>query len=450
MYENLHFSKFNTVVQEGDEVAIYNSFSGALAIFTRDEYDFLSSVADPSVSFIHQDLDEASCDIIDRCLIDNFIVREGSDETSILKDRLLQAKEATSSLTVTILPTLSCNFACPYCFEGLDKHSALMPRNVQERFMSWLEQHSDGLTKLNVTWFGGEPTLGLPVIESLTSRILELCRRKKINYGASIVTNGSTMNLDTARFLSEMKVGYIQLTLDGPKDIHDRARFFKCDGRGSYDTILDNVRAYQAATPIRTIFRINVDTNNKGHCFRLIDDLAVRLKGVRDTSVYFAPIHASTEMCEHISGFTLEALHYAELETRLIEYSAERGLMGVSLPNMNMGVCAAARKNGMVLSPNGDIHKCWETVTMDRYRIGNIMDTDFDLHRRGVSWTGWTPFQEKECFDCPILPNCMGMCTYRFLFKENYSGNSAKTPCPPLRFNIQDKIRMFIKYHDKK
>lgn len=118
MYENLHFSKFNTVVQEGDEVAIYNSFSGALAIFTRDEFDLLSSVASPSTSILRRDLDEAGYDLIDRCLIDNFIVREGSDETAILKDRLLRAKEMTSSLTVTILPTLSCNFACPYCFEA--------------------------------------------------------------------------------------------------------------------------------------------------------------------------------------------------------------------------------------------------------------------------------------------------------------------------------------------
>jgi len=155
-------------------------------------------------------------------------------------------------------------------------------------------------------------------------------------------------------------------------------------------------------------------------------------------------------MCEHISKFTLEAMHYAQLETKLTEYAVTHGLMNVNLPNMYMGLCAAARKNGMVLSPNGDIHKCWETVTMDRYRIGNITDPTFDLHRDGISWTGWSPFMEKECLECPILPNCMGMCTYRFLFKDNYSGNSAKTPCPSLKFNISERLRMFIKKYDKK
>ena len=122
--------------------------------------------------------------------------------------------------------------------------------------------------------------------------------------------------------------------------------------------------------------------------------------------------------------------------------------MHESLPSMNMGVCAAARKNGMVLSPNGDVHKCWETVTMNQYRIGNITDPSFDLYLSAKDWTEWSPFKEQLCLDCRILPNCMGMCTYRFRFKENYSGNSAKTPCPSLKYNIEDKLRQYLKKYD--
>ncbi len=442
----LNFSRFNTIVAEGDEICIYNSFSGALAVLEASEYSFLKSV----VSSGEKVADAQQQDLIDRCLIDNFIIREGSDEIGILKKRVEGSKENTSSLTVTIVPTLSCNFACPYCFEGVDKHSALMPEIIQDRFLDWLEGHSDGLKNLGVTWFGGEPTLGMEVISSLSAKLFEFCTRKKVVYHASMITNGFLLDVPTVRLLKSLRVEWLQLTLDGPRDIHDKVRFLKTTNAGSYDTIIGNVRRYQEECPVRTTFRINVDTNNQNRCFRLIDDLSRELEGCNDVSIYFAPVHASTQMCEHISKFTLEAMHYAQLETKLTEYAVARGMMNINLPNMNMGICAAARKNGMVLSPNGDIHKCWETVTMDRYRIGNITDPAFDLHRDGINWTGWSPFMERECLDCPILPNCMGMCTYRFLFKDNYSGNSAKTPCPSLKFNISERLGMFLRKYDKK
>ena len=441
-----HFSRFNVTVPEGEEVAIYNSFAGSLAVLSLEEYNFLERLVRGQVQT--KELDERLSDLISRCLLDNFIIRDGSDELAILEQRLFAAKDNSSSLTITILPTVSCNFACPYCFEGVDKHSVLMPENIQDTFIDWLDNHSNGLNRLNITWFGGEPTLGLTVMERLTCKMLELCTKKKISYNASIVTNGSLLDIQMAKKLISLKISYIQITLDGPKEVHDKVRFFRKDGQGSYSLILKNVKQYQEESPITTVFRINVDSNNEEHCFRLIDDLAVLLHGVKNTSIYFAPIHASTEMCKHISQFTLDAMHYAELETRLTEYSVSKGLMHESLPSMNMGVCAAARKNGMVLSPNGDVHKCWETVTMNQYRIGNITDPSFDLYLSAKDWTRWSPFKEQLCRDCRILPNCMGMCTYRFRFKENYSGNSAKTPCPSLKYNIEDKLKQYLKKYD--
>lgn len=438
-----HFSRFNVMVPEGEEVAIYNAFAGTLAVLDKEELAFLKSLTENKVK--QEELDADLTDLMNRCLLNNFIIKDGADEMAILEQRLNEAKESTSSLTVTILPTVSCNFACPYCFEGVDKHSVLMPESIQDTFIDWLESHSDGLTSMNVAWFGGEPTLGLAVMEKLTGRILEICSRKDIEYSASIVTNGSLLDVKMVQKLIELKVTHIQITLDGPKEVHDKARFFKSDGRGSYSLILDNVNRYQKESPMTTVFRVNVDAKNEDHCFRLIDDLAEDLDDVENISLYFAPINASTEMCKHISQFTLEALHYAELETRLTEYAVSKGLMKASLPSSDTSVCAAARKNGMVLSPNGDIHKCWETVTMNKYKIGNITDPTFDLHTSAKAWTDWSPFREQACHECSVLPICLGECPYRFRFKENYSGNSAKNICPSIKYNIENKLKLYLK-----
>ena len=43
---------------------------------------------------------------------------------------------------------------------------------------------------LSVTWFGGEPLMACEVIKSLSERMIRLCEENRMEYTASIVTNG--------------------------------------------------------------------------------------------------------------------------------------------------------------------------------------------------------------------------------------------------------------------
>lgn len=436
------FSRYNILIAEGDDIAVYNTLGNSLAVLSHDEYDFLEKIVSEGVP---ADLEASKLDFLDRCLINNFVIPADADERERIKEKFLSVKTGKQSLTMTILPTLSCNFNCNYCFEGADKKSSIMNAKTQDGVMHWLESNCTELQNLNVTWFGGEPTLGMDVIRGLSRRMIDLCTKKGIAYKASIITNGSLLKSENMDAFRECRISWIQITLDGPKDVHDKVRFFKSDNRGSFDVIMENVRKYQSESPIATTFRVNVDSRNEAQCYRLIDEVARELKGVKNISMYFAPIHASTTMCKHVSAYTLEALHYAEIETKLIEYAYKNGLCNITLPPHLMGVCGAAKENGLVICPNGDIHKCWETVSVDKYKIGNIADEKFNLRDAGKDWTSWSPFVEQECLDCRIMPNCMGMCTYRFLFKENYSGNSALTPCPSIKFDLENRLRLYLK-----
>lgn len=436
------FSRYNVLIAEDENIVIYNSFSNALAIFDHDEYTLVKSFVTDKIDSLNKPQEK---DLLDRCLINNFLIPSDIDERKSIKEKIDEIKKGRKSLTMTILPTLSCNFNCNYCFEGSDKKSSIMNTQTQENIITWLNNNSQELQRLGVTWFGGEPTLGLDVIRELSKKILSFCKEKKINYNASIITNGSTLTLDTIQVFRECNISWIQITLDGPREVHDKVRFFKRNHKGSFDIIMKNVREYQEKAPIRTTFRVNVDSRNEDMCYQLIDEVATELKGVKNISMYFAPIHASTTMCKHISAFTLEALHYAEIETKLIEYANKNGLCDISLPPHLMGICGAAKENGIVVCPNGDVHKCWETVSMDNYKIGNLNNSNFNLIEAGKDWTAWSPFAEKECMKCRIMPNCMGMCTYRFLFKENYSGNSALTPCPSIKFDLENRLRLYLK-----
>lgn len=444
MEQRYCLSKYNTVIEEKGLLLIYNSLSGALSVMEREEWELLNEGLQGQMDHFT----EEQHILWDKALINNFIIPADVKEIEILEEKYWQRKNDGSSMTITILPTLGCNFACNYCFQGLKKEDDKMSVEIQNRFLWWFRNNLDGVKSVNLTWFGGEPTLGMDIIKRLSDRMIALCDQRCIKYTASIITNGSLLNPDMVGELYVRRVSLFQVTIDGPSEIHNKVRFDKKTGEGSFEKIIENIKLYQSIYPVRTSLRINVDARNEEKCFELIDELAEKLKGVKNTSVYFAPIHASTSYCEHISAYTLEIIHYAELETKLLCHAVEKGLARIGLPVMSMGLCGATKKYGIVIVPNGDIHKCWETVSMPEYRIGNILDETFKLEEQSANWRNWSPFREKECQECKILPNCLGMCTYRFLYKENYCGNSALSPCPSLKFEIQNRLRMYVnKYY---
>ena len=109
-----------------------------------------------------------------------------------------------------------------------------------------------------------------------------------------------------------------------------------------------------------------------------------------------------------------------------------------------MGLCGATKPKGYVIVPNGDIHKCWETVSFPERRIGNVNDGNISLtNTNKLLWEQWSPFQNDTCRSCTVLPNCVGFCPYKHLYKSEYAGNSANLPCPSIKFNIKERILDF-------
>src|SRR5690606_20137919 len=125
--------------------------------------------------------------------------------------------QPTNTLGLTICPTLNCNFRCTYCYQHHLK--GVMRADVRNRIAAYVAA-SDGLQDLHVTWFGGEPLLAMTVVEGLSERFLAGPHR----YSASIVTNGSRLTPAHSRRLVELNVTRAQITLDGPRDLHDQRR----------------------------------------------------------------------------------------------------------------------------------------------------------------------------------------------------------------------------------
>jgi uncharacterized protein len=382
-------------------------------------------------------------DVADRLLLQALIggghvVGETVDELAIVKTNYDASRSAKNSLTLTIAPTMACNFACGYCFQGLNKPTKKMLPDVQNAIVDFAKAKKD-LRSLSIVWYGGEPLMGKDSIFRLSDLLISYCDKNKINYSAGIVSNAWFLDGEMAAQLYTRRIKWVQVTIDGDRDTHDRMRPLT-SGKGTFDRILDNIEKSLDQTAISINARVNVGQSNVDRVDAMLDCFVERQFARRGNfSVYFAPIEASTP--ESGSAFA-ERLSRAEFNKKILaleERARRLGFAGIQTPSGGFaGMCVAASHGGYVIGGNGDVHKCWETAHDPSKRTGSIFEPE-KLHEsvNHSLWTQWEPFDSEICSSCKILPMCGGFCAHRFVYSNE---KEAALPCPSWKWNTAEYV----------
>ena len=217
-----------------------------------------------------------------------YVVEDNINELDLIKLISLSSRFLNKSLNLTIAVTLDCNMNCPYCYE--DKSNLSMTEEIQDSLCDFIENYlkTNNCTALNITWYGGEPLLEKDLIYRLSERFIEITKKLKVGYGASIVTNGFMLDSDCAEHLkNKCNVNNAQLTIDGPSEIHNNRRIL-INGNGSFETIINNIENCKSFLNISV--RINVDKDNIDSIENLIDYFTdVKNWGV-NPRFYIAPV----------------------------------------------------------------------------------------------------------------------------------------------------------------
>lgn len=218
-----------------DQIVFYNSRTGALAVVHEDQYKQYKGFQEKG-----KEIEDA--EFLKNLLKCGYLLPAEVDEKFLIKTNMMQGRYNKNLLSLTIAPTMACNFRCIYCFEKGHYGNSLMDGETQIALMNFIKSHLDGVKNINVTWFGGEPLLGMSVIESLSEQIIALCEEKELQYQAGIITNGYLLTPENAEKLKKYNVRYAQVTVDGPKEIHNERRP-TVNGQGTYDVIMNNLKS---------------------------------------------------------------------------------------------------------------------------------------------------------------------------------------------------------------
>ncbi len=415
--ESLKQSAYNYFVALSPTRTIaYNFLYRTMLVFDNAEYLQVKS----HLEAVQRDATFQSTDPVFASLLRyRFLIDQPFDELAYFKFAYYRSVFDNSTLVTIVLPTLDCNFKCPYCFE-FKKHITIS-QPIIDAYLRWVESKLQDKKHFHITWFGGEPLLALKQMQRITDQALALCDRFGCGYSSSITTNGYLLTADTIRKLDSMRVANVHVTLDGPAATHDYYRQTR-GGRPTFDRILTNIETWceTSTSHLPLGIRVNVTDDN----VNIIPDLFTRFSesAKRRTRIYFRYVWSNEASNFHVFSTGSSSAEAFERLAKLYEEASRAGFhIDNPIDEIAFNYCEVDFANHFAMDPRGFIYLCGHTYD-PREAIGHVAHdlTDVELSEY-CRWINTNPFDDQVCRSCRMLPLCKGGCR-----KSRFAGHR---PC---------------------
>ena len=338
-------------------------------------------------------------------------------------------KKATSRpIRFVFCPSYYCNLKCIYCFEKnfsyYNSHQ-FMSDAVFASSINAMEKLAEKFSGrvYAIELFGGEPLLKRT--KGTVEKILEAAKSRKTS--VTIVTNG--VNIEKLiDILSQHKnnIEYLQITIDGPPDIHNKRRKYK-SGRGTFDKISNGIDLL-IKNNLKTKIRINVDYSNIDYLPGLYEYMHhkkwITNKNIK-SQLSLIGDHSSLEYNNVIvPGEILlkKLVKIYDLHPKLEEafgyhiFKPLRHLLDIigGAPNISPKFinCETNLLELHILCPDGLIYACPESIGYPEYAIGKFYPNLEYFEDKVKLWKERTIFNIPKCRECKFSPICGGGCSY--------------------------------------
>lgn len=407
----MKWSKFNILFySEKLGYCLFNSRMLSFVKLDKYTYDFLISLKNsPELA------ENKLCTSDYQRLIKNKILVNDTEDQRYL-DMLKYRKNLQSyshdTLGLVVCPTLACNFACTYCYEhNLPKQT--MKESVQQQLVDFINRQ-DGYKRFTLNWHGGEPLIAFNTIRQIYDKI-----KKNVHLPlshSSMVSNGYLLTEDICHFLSEVNLNYLQITIDGTQETHDKTRILK-NGKTTFNKIIENIDMATELMPNCCIgIRTNIGKQNRDEYIQLYHDLANRWKD-KNCYIYHTYILDNGLETSKEKRFSLELTTDEKNEFEVL--LAKNGIKDKKslYPCLDKCSYTCTDQSAFVVDPVGSLYKCWADVGKSNRIIGHLT-TGIDNYEIVSQFLVSTDkFADNKCLQCSYLPICDGGCN---LYRVGY------------------------------
>lgn len=411
-------SRYTLFEKYGDKILLFNSLTGKLAFvdWEKDLYNWLNG--SNSNYEILKDYSELKTYgfIVEDCYEENIIA-------NLKKHDYIYE----NTLKLEIIPTLFCNFDCPYCYEH--HNSDFMNKNIQNALKKFISKNLLNYSAIQIFWFGGEPLLAKDFIVDFSTYVKQISQKYSKKYMISIVTNGYLLSRDIFDELYAAGVRCYQITFDGSQIYHDKKRFLK-NGSGSYETILNNLLDIRSK---KGFYHFNLRCNiTKENCEDISNFLITMNSKFADDSrfkLYFRPVGDwGGDSVKKIKNQLLDGNY--DIYKALLKSNCESLNYGLQyLWVSKFGICESNQRNYYVINPYGELLKCTKHLDNPNNKIGYIDESgNLVLYEEILAYWLCNSIKEKsDCLNCKSYANCYGVqCPISDHINCEYSEQSAK------------------------
>ena len=376
-----------------------------------------------------------------------FLVPDHDSDRRALDKYFASVKNDTAELSVTLLTTLQCNFACDYCFQGdhgdYNKFADKMTIETAEKVADWIENELARVhpEKFVLTFFGGEPLLNLPVMYYLAEELWGRARLRGVPMSISVITNGLLLTPEVVDRLLPYGLRGVKITLDGDKDTHNRMRPLR-GGQGTFDRLIGNIRSVAGRTSIA--IGGNFDESSADSFSGLIDFLSQQDFADKLVNVNFKPI-VRTVSTPKVSatpavkgmlplipvdangkplkqplngtcmsnvgeggGIGCDSCDFLDDKMSVLREQTKRH--GFHIPDgVHGGPCHVHHTHAHTIGPDGSLYAC-PGFTGDKGLSTGHIDGRSDAKRESALEQFERLHPWDECQDCAFIPTCAGGC----------------------------------------
>ena len=372
---------------------------------------------------------------------------------------LADARKITGPMSFNIMlkPAGSlCNLDCNYCYY-LDKaniYGGREPRMTLEMLEIVIREYitANDVPEVQFNWHGGEPTvLGLDFYRKAAELENKYADGKKV-YN-TLQTNGTLIDREWARFFRENNF-LVGVSLDGPKDIHDKYRNDK-GGRPTFDKVIRGIGIMKSeGAQFNTLSTVNHCSEGRGlEIYQFLKELGSRYmqflpvvehvkypidKSGRENRKARPFIVDPQTQGSRIANWSVDSLAFGRFLCDIFDYWVcnDVGNWFVNQFDATLamwcgvkpGTCVYGQTCGdnAVIEHNGDLYPC-DHFVYPKYRLGNIaeksiremMESEQQI-RFGINKRNTLP---RQCLACKWLFACNGECP-KHRFNKTESGQT--------------------------
>lgn len=429
----MHLSKYNIYFpfKNLNKNFIINPYYGKYVIVSNDTYSMLR--ASDMTSLINNE-----------ALVSSYIINDLDEMPDVDNENDFVKND------FFIFLTLDCNLKCIYCFqrinENYNKNQYILNKHQIDNVFKFIESITKNTYAPNIYVFGGEPLLNDSTFE-LVKYINETCN--VIQGKVAIITNG--YNIINYPELSNMKnINYIQVTIDGPRDLHNKRRLSK-DGTGTFDQIIKGINLL-ADSQINLSVRINIDSQNINSLETLaeyfyeiewhkIGNLTSFCGPYRDLSCY----NYRYQMQEHDAIEEIFNLYKRNDKTKIIKLMGWPGIDYIAKLIYSNDYKSTKTKfcignyGRWAFTPDNLVYPCGTSGGNSKCAIGEYYPEIKINNDELNAWRERSIFNISKCSTCNLSLICGGGCALQSFIKN---GNIYNPYCP----NIYNNIKIYLKH----